>query len=69
MKTYLIRYKMDGQEFGDEIQAEGWNDAWLRLEAIKATGALDGERKAIIPDWLAFLVPVIVFLGNLTGRK
>lgn len=50
-KTYLGSYGLDGKQYGFEIEADSFDDARRRLDAIKAWGKIDGELMAKIPAY------------------
>ena len=46
MWVYSIGYAMDGKEWSTRIVAYSWEDAEARLDAIKASGKIDGQMMA-----------------------
>ena len=48
-KTFLCSYLFDGDEWGFEIKADDRQEARARLLAIRDTGRVDGELKAVLP--------------------
>jgi hypothetical protein len=49
MKTFLIDYRYGDGEYTVKLEAENWEDAEHRLEAIIATGHVEGELMLEIP--------------------
>jgi hypothetical protein len=54
MKKFIVDFDMDGQLFGDYIEAESWEDAEKRLRCVKETGRISGELMGTIPAWWVF---------------
>ena len=49
MKTFLIDYTHNGQQWQVEIKATCWSDAANKLDAIKRNGHVVGELACSVP--------------------
>lgn len=50
MYCYSVRYAMDGKQWGGvKIWAYDFDEALRRMEAIRATGKIDGQLMAEVP--------------------
>lgn len=50
-KVFLLEYEYDNKQWAMEFYAKSWEDAKLKLQALKETIKISGTLEGTIPVW------------------
>ena len=63
-KRFLYSYRYGGKTWGEEIMAQGFKDAELRLKAIGALGRVDGILVMETPASCGTVARLVIWVRN-----